>query len=143
MQLVSEIHVYTGFKFMHHTKLQVGHLCPDEILDLELDKIDRGGVPPSTDSFAMPFSVSQYEKAEVERIDALKAKNSPINNDKNQILYKDGNTNFKQAIEDSPRFASAENSPERPLQMNSNPATVVNTMSPERPPIAPISVKAF
>ena len=56
MQLVSEIHVYSGFKFMHHTKLQIGHLCPDEVLDLELDKMDYGGNAPSTDSFAIPYS---------------------------------------------------------------------------------------
>ena len=49
---------------MQHTKLQVGHLCPDEVLDLELDKQDAGGVYPSTDSFAMPETIEAYEKAE-------------------------------------------------------------------------------
>ena len=38
MQLVSELHIYSGINFSNHTKLQIGHLCPDEILDLELDK---------------------------------------------------------------------------------------------------------
>lgn len=37
MQLVSELHVYSGNKFSDHIKLQIGNLCPDEILDLELD----------------------------------------------------------------------------------------------------------
>ena len=37
MQIVSDLHVYSGFKFMTHNKLQIGHICPDEILDLELD----------------------------------------------------------------------------------------------------------
>ena len=36
MQLISELHVFTGHKLAKHTKLQIGHLCPDEILDLEL-----------------------------------------------------------------------------------------------------------
>ena len=56
MQLVSEIHVYSGFKFHHHTKLQIGHLCPDELLDLELDKLDYPGTTPSADSFAIPYT---------------------------------------------------------------------------------------
>ena len=37
MQVVSEIHVFSGIKYVNHTKLQIGHICPDEILDLELD----------------------------------------------------------------------------------------------------------
>ena len=40
MILVSELHVYSGVNFSSHIKLQIGHLCPDEILDLELDYIN-------------------------------------------------------------------------------------------------------
>ena len=42
-QVVSELHVYSGPKFITHTKLHIGHLCPDEILDLELDNVNDGG----------------------------------------------------------------------------------------------------
>ena len=41
MQLISELHVFTGHKLAKHTKLQIGHLCPDEILDLELDNFNH------------------------------------------------------------------------------------------------------
>ena len=36
-QLISELHVYSGLNWNQHTLIQIGHLCPDEILDLELD----------------------------------------------------------------------------------------------------------
>ena len=36
-QIVSELHCFTGPKFSNHAKLQIGHICPDEVLDLELD----------------------------------------------------------------------------------------------------------
>ena len=40
MQIISELHVYTDInQLAKHTKLQIGHLCPDEILDLELDNM--------------------------------------------------------------------------------------------------------
>ena len=39
MRVVSELHCYTGPKFTSHTRLQIGHLCPAEVLDLELDTI--------------------------------------------------------------------------------------------------------
>ena len=37
MQLISELHFYSGLNWNQHTLIQIGHLCPDEILDLELD----------------------------------------------------------------------------------------------------------
>lgn len=72
--MLSEVHVFSGFKFMQHTKLQIGHLCPDEILELDLDTIEHArNNLPSTDSFAMPYTeeaLKQYEKAEAEKIAA-------------------------------------------------------------------------
>lgn len=31
--------MFSGNKFTDHIKLQIGNLCPDEILDLELDNL--------------------------------------------------------------------------------------------------------
>ena len=36
--------MYTGPKFSQHTLIQVGHLCPDEILALELDNLQEDEV---------------------------------------------------------------------------------------------------
>ena len=52
MQMVSELHVYSGKDFGQHVRLQIGHLCPDEILDLELDLTEK-------EDSAMSFQDSQ------------------------------------------------------------------------------------
>ena len=31
------MHFYSGLNWNQHTLIQIGHLCPDEVLDLELD----------------------------------------------------------------------------------------------------------
>ena len=36
--LISNVHIYTGYKYADHSILQVGNLCPDEILELALDE---------------------------------------------------------------------------------------------------------
>lgn len=36
--------MYTGLKFSQHTLIQIGHLCPDEILALELDNLQEDEV---------------------------------------------------------------------------------------------------
>lgn len=41
MQLVSDLHVYSGTKYTTYNKFQIGHICPDEILDLELDNVQE------------------------------------------------------------------------------------------------------
>ena len=41
MQLVSDIHIYSGTKYTTYNKIQIGHICPDEVLDLELDNFQE------------------------------------------------------------------------------------------------------
>ena len=36
--LYSTVHILTGHKFVDHSYFQIGHLCPDEILELALDE---------------------------------------------------------------------------------------------------------
>ena len=36
--VVSNVHIFTGYKYSDHSILQVGDFCPDEILELALDE---------------------------------------------------------------------------------------------------------
>ena len=36
--LYSTVHIFSGYQYTFHSYLQVGELCPDEILELSLDE---------------------------------------------------------------------------------------------------------
>lgn len=50
MLTVSELHTFSGPKLQDYRKLQIGHLCPDEVLELELDTNVWGDVTATADT---------------------------------------------------------------------------------------------
>ena len=56
--LVSNVHIFTGYKYTDHSVLQVGELCPDEILELAVDEKQ-----PSTEDLGTKGSSAQGLKA--------------------------------------------------------------------------------
>ena len=44
--LISHVHIFTGFKYCDHSLLQVGDLCPDEILELSINEAKVKVVSP-------------------------------------------------------------------------------------------------